>query len=291
MRQIYKLLLSLLFIVITAIAASSAIENSKNSQANATTSAANSAVVISSLNPGDRLNPGNSLQIGQYIISVSGQIKLILQGDGNLVLYDSSNKPLWATGTNGKAVSRAVVQTDGNFVLYDKNNIKLWSTNTAGHPGAFLIVQNDGNTVLYDTSLNQLWSTNTARPIQPYSAIFGCIDRDGKNISVGNPDEISNCTFNLPVTANVYVTSSGSLESNAITRLRIRLDDWDPDWGYILYGPGYTGFQISELYPKVTAGSHKISIKGGSENEGNIFNLDISIMVNQNGNIQTKSTG
>lgn len=50
----------------------------------------------------------------------SGQncVKLIMQPDGNLVLYTSASHPVWKTGTSGKGSSYATMQDDGNFVLY-----------------------------------------------------------------------------------------------------------------------------------------------------------------------------
>ena len=36
--------------------------------------------------------------------STHGAEKMILQDDGNLVLYDYNSDPLWATGTNGKCI-------------------------------------------------------------------------------------------------------------------------------------------------------------------------------------------
>ena len=53
------------------------------------------------------------------------------------------------------------MQGDGNLVLYDWYNQPLWASNTSGHPGATLSVQTDGNVVIYDPSNRPLWATNT----------------------------------------------------------------------------------------------------------------------------------
>ena len=53
------------------------------------------------------------------------------------------------------------MQNDGNFVLYDVNNKPVWASNTAGNPGAYLAVQEDGNLVVYNQGGNPLWATNT----------------------------------------------------------------------------------------------------------------------------------
>ena len=100
------------------------------------------------------------LTANQSTTSCDGRFKLILQGDGNLVLYEGSTA-LWASGTAGKASKNAIMQGDGNFVIYDTSGSALWASNTAGNNGAYLTVQDDGNTVIYSSSGSALWSTNT----------------------------------------------------------------------------------------------------------------------------------
>jgi hypothetical protein len=85
---------------------------------------------------------------------------LVFQPDGNLVLYNPSSNPVWATGTEGKA-TRMSVQADGNVVLYDSSNQPIWATNTDGNPGAFLSLQTDGNLVVYSRNRKPIFSTGT----------------------------------------------------------------------------------------------------------------------------------
>ena len=58
--------------------------------------------------------------------------RLVLQGDGNLVIYDAKNTATWNSQTNGKGVApfRLIMQQDANLVLYDKNNSATWASNT-----------------------------------------------------------------------------------------------------------------------------------------------------------------
>ena len=58
--------------------------------------------------------------------------KLVVQPDGNLVLYNGSGQALWHTGTFGKGPAKLVVQPDGNLVLYNGSGQALWHTNTFG---------------------------------------------------------------------------------------------------------------------------------------------------------------
>jgi hypothetical protein len=108
----------------------------------------------------DKLNPSDDFAVIGSITSQDGRSTLVMQGDGNLVLYRSGGKARWATGTNG-TVSQAVMQGDGNFVMYGPGGAYIWDTATDGHPGAYLIVQDDGNVVIYDPAGNPLWATNT----------------------------------------------------------------------------------------------------------------------------------
>jgi len=108
---------------------------------------------------GDKLNPGEMLRRGEHLTSGNGQYRLIMQDDGNLVLYDASNRPLWASNTDGKAVEKCIMQEDGNLVLYLYNGQPVWASNTDGKPGSFLVLQNDGNVVIY----HPVWASNTAR--------------------------------------------------------------------------------------------------------------------------------
>ena len=59
--------------------------------------------------------------------------RLSMQTDGNLVLYDTSSDPLWASSQHGGALGSGAglgIQDDGNLVIYGANNIVLWASNT-----------------------------------------------------------------------------------------------------------------------------------------------------------------
>lgn len=106
------------------------------------------------------MNINQVLNVNQMLISPDGRYKLIMQGDGNLVLY-SPNRPIWWTGTGGKPVNLFAVQGDGNLVLYDAQFRPYWYTNTQGRGAKILALQNDGNLVLYDALFRPIWNTQT----------------------------------------------------------------------------------------------------------------------------------
>ncbi len=92
---------------------------------------------------------GSGLAPGQATTSCDGRFRLVMQGDGNLVLIMNGATVLWATYTNGQAGARAVMQGDGNFVVYGSSGSVLFDTHTNGNGGAYLAVQDDGNVVVY----------------------------------------------------------------------------------------------------------------------------------------------
>jgi hypothetical protein len=107
----------------------------------------------------DRLQAGQGLVRGQSLRSQNGWYSLIMQGDGNLVLYAPGGRALWATYRTGGFVQ---LQPDGNFVEYDHLVRPVWSTGTFGS-NRWLVVQDDGNVVIY-AGTNAVWATNTAQP-------------------------------------------------------------------------------------------------------------------------------
>ncbi len=62
------------------------------------------------------------------------------QGDGNLVIYTETQpyRALWASGTAGQGASTLIMQNDGNLVLYKTGNVPIWAshTNSSASPGS-----------------------------------------------------------------------------------------------------------------------------------------------------------
>lgn len=108
----------------------------------------------------DILHPGETLQMGEEMKAPAKGYHLVMQTDGNLVLYGGSNKVLWTPYTQGHGADYLIMQTDGNLVVYNAAG-ELWNAGTQGHPGAELHVQDDGNLVIYQGA-HPIWATNTA---------------------------------------------------------------------------------------------------------------------------------
>ena len=92
------------------------------------------------------IRQGQVLNRGESIDSPSGTYRLILQNDGNLVLYPlPSGSPVWGSGTEGKAVEKAVMQEDGNFVLYSYDGKPVWGSGTEGTNAIGAVVTDGGS--------------------------------------------------------------------------------------------------------------------------------------------------
>ena len=105
--------------------------------------------------------------------------RLVLQNDGNLVIYGNTasswsaprrlNKMLagdllksgWSIYSHAPEAYRLAMLTDGNLALFDGSGTELWSAKTCGHPGAYASMQTDGNLVVYDKTGHAIWSTAT----------------------------------------------------------------------------------------------------------------------------------
>lgn len=112
-------------------------------------------------NPGDSIYQMAGLPSGTAIGSRS--VWLIMQSDGNLVLYRKSDgAALWSSGTWNHP-GAVVTIADGHLMVF--NNGELWSVGSWNNRGAYLKVQDDANVVIYREGRSDpagaLWSTGT----------------------------------------------------------------------------------------------------------------------------------
>ena len=95
-----------------------------------------------------------------YIDSPDGTIRLQYQGDCNLVDLDTTTDPwtpLWASNTSGDSAGQTVMQGDGNLVVYDGSSDAVWSSGTAGNDGAYLVLLDTGDMMVLRTDGFALW--------------------------------------------------------------------------------------------------------------------------------------
>jgi len=119
------------------------------------------------------------LSANQSVYSNSGNYKLILQGDGNLVLYRTAdNYVMWTTDTNGSGANYLFFQLDGNLVLTQTTDPStvVWASNIYadgqtqpnGYPNMYqyaayskYVLQDDGNLIMI---ISTSYTGNTAHP-------------------------------------------------------------------------------------------------------------------------------
>ena len=103
------------------------------------------------------------LTAGQALVSPAGRFTMVVQGDGNVVVYDSAQRALWSSRTWGQPGARLQMQADGNPVVYTASRQATWHPATYGNAGARLVVQDDGNLVVYAAGGRALWSSRYGR--------------------------------------------------------------------------------------------------------------------------------
>jgi hypothetical protein len=107
----------------------------------------------------DRLDSSSStLYEGQSITSPNGVLKLSLT-NGNIVMTGCFGQTIWSKGSgNGYVI---VMQQDGNLVLYDKNWQPVWASGSNGLKSPYYLqIQSDSNLVIYGNS-GAVWATGT----------------------------------------------------------------------------------------------------------------------------------
>ncbi len=117
---------------------------------------------------GNSLEAGQTLKVGERLVSSNGSYYVIMQDDGNLCVYTAQNGFKWCSMKHGFKNGRLDMQTDGNLVVYDANNKAQWASETvafndqkwaqSGMKPVKMIIENDGKLNLYNSSGKVVWS-------------------------------------------------------------------------------------------------------------------------------------
>jgi|SRR5579859_6110165 len=98
---------------------------------------------------GNSLNVDEGLGIGDSLISTNGAFRLTLEIDGNLVEYNqSTGSAVWTSNTAKSLGWCLIMQEDGNLVLYDAHKAPIWASGTSGHNGAGMTLEDDGGIMI-----------------------------------------------------------------------------------------------------------------------------------------------
>ena len=126
-----------------------------------------SGAVVWSSKTGIVIDPPPTLSTNQVLyprdelFSATNKYRFVVQGDGNLVIYNSANQATWVSRTRGAILGHLIMQPDGNLVLYDVNGQAVWQTATEGLGGTHVTMQDDGNLVIQSNSGTNIWSIAT----------------------------------------------------------------------------------------------------------------------------------
>ncbi|OQV26031.1 hypothetical protein BV898_00161 [Hypsibius exemplaris] len=90
-----------------------------------------------------QLEPGENLAVGQSLWSPNQTTKLMLQADGNLVLYRLQQTLIWSAGTDLMVKKPALlkVTNNGDVVLHNAAGEVVWKLGTDGEPSLPAILQ------------------------------------------------------------------------------------------------------------------------------------------------------
>lgn len=103
----------------------------------------------------------------QALVSPNGQYSLVLQTDGNVVLYNGAHQTVWSTNTSGTAAGYLIMRADGNLILNNAADNDEWQSNTYGRGGVRITLQNDGNLVMFNAQGQAVWSSQGGLVLDP----------------------------------------------------------------------------------------------------------------------------
>jgi RHS repeat-associated protein len=114
------------------------------------------------------LASGEALWENQSRVSLDGAYRLQYQGDGNLVVVRLADESCgWSSQTNGTSVGATIMQGDGNLVVYNADWTAVWNAGTGGHDGARLEIANDELAVVAADGTKLWWVSLAAAPARP----------------------------------------------------------------------------------------------------------------------------
>jgi len=150
------------------VAADSAVNFVYDPATHIVTTSSKAAAIATAVPPNELIATG-TLPVGGQLLSGNKLYRFEVHADGELVLYDNySSKTMWSSKSKGDPKA-LVMQDDGNLVLYAKNGSVIWASEKTGKTGDyFLTLQDDGNLVVYQgppngPNITPIWATNTAR--------------------------------------------------------------------------------------------------------------------------------
>lgn len=114
-------------------------------------------------NPGAGLAAGAQISTGEEMETPVKHYRSGLTAAGDLTVSAPDGRVYWSAGAYAPG-GRLVMQGDGNLVIYTRGGAPAWNSGTSGAAGAHLALQDDGNLVIYRGDGVPVWWTGTYRP-------------------------------------------------------------------------------------------------------------------------------
>ncbi len=143
-------------------------------------------------NKGSSLATGAYLATIDYLVSATGLYFVIMQGDGNLVVYHGGGPAhqgafVWNSGVApGAGEYFAIMQGDGNLVVYHGSDPAhqgafVWNSGVAPGTGVYVATMQDDGNLVVTKGTSVVWSAQpslSSNPPSPYSNLIMVNDRD-----------------------------------------------------------------------------------------------------------------
>ena len=129
----------------------------------------------SELHAGQQLNAGFTDEGAQNLTSADGKVFLYVQVNGDIGIWAHrpDAKPVWSSQTAPKRNCTLKMQTDGNLVMYDASNRAVWSSQThytidqrynqEQYKPVRLVLNNDGRAELLSATGFKAWDSKDGR--------------------------------------------------------------------------------------------------------------------------------
>ena len=99
---------------------------------------------------------------GDFILSPSGNMKLLMQEDDDLAIY-CKDKQIWSAMSSGDDIDGLYFYDDGKLAVVRNDRSYAWSTDTHTTPNkptsVVLAILEEGNLILSTTSGQVVWYT------------------------------------------------------------------------------------------------------------------------------------
>ena len=109
---------------------------------------------------GDRCSINSKLMKGNFILSPSGNMKLLMQEDDDLAIC-CKDKQIWSAMSFGDDIDGLYLYDDGSLAVVRNYRSFVWSTDTYVTPNkpTVLTILDEGNLILSTTSDQVVWDT------------------------------------------------------------------------------------------------------------------------------------